>query len=64
MHRLLRRHCRIRGLSKTEWSIEIGIKRVGFDRNVLEKGAQNHFQNDAIAVDQRLDINSLEAKGH
>ena len=51
-HRLLGCHCRIGGLSKSEWSIGISIERAGFNRNLLDKSAQNRFQNDAVAVDQ------------
>ena len=43
---------RIGELSKSEWSIGISIERAGFNRNLLDKSAQNSFQNDAVAVDQ------------
>ena len=51
--RLLGCHCRIGGLSKSEWSVGIRVDRAGFNRNLLEKGVQNRCENDAIAVDQR-----------
>ena len=62
-HRLLGCHCRIGGLSKSEWSIGISVERAGFNRNLLEKGAQNRFQNDALAVDQRARHRCLRSQG-
>ena len=62
-HRLIERHCRIGGLSKSEWSIGISIEGTGFNRNLLEKGAQNRFQNDALAVDQRARHRCLRSQG-
>ena len=62
-HRLLGCHCRIGGLSKSEWSIGISIERAGFNRSLLEKSAQNRFQNDALAVDQRTGHRCLTSQG-
>ena len=43
--------------------IGISVERTEFNRNLLEKGAQNCFQNDALAVDQRAGHRCLRSQG-
>ena len=63
-HRILGCHCRIGGLSKSEWSIGIGIEGAGFNRNLLDKVRKTVSKMMWLQWTSELDIDALEAKGH
>ncbi|CAH3173163.1 unnamed protein product, partial [Porites lobata] len=62
--KLLGCHCRIGGLSKSEWSIGIGIEGLTSTEIYLKKVRKTVSKMMRLQWTSELDIDALEAKGH